>query len=109
MTPLQTSSDPEVADWEKPLGAACFTRRLGSAWSGGVLGADWDRRPERRLSGADWDRRPSGRRSPSGQANGVPTRRFPPAESRKKQNTGGLESPPSNRNTPLAAYTANFS
>ena len=30
MTPLQTSSDPEVADWEKPLGAACFTRRLGS-------------------------------------------------------------------------------
>ncbi len=31
MTPLQTSSDPEVADWEKPLGAACFTRRLGGA------------------------------------------------------------------------------
>ena len=28
MTPLQTSSDPEVADWEKPLGAACFTRRI---------------------------------------------------------------------------------
>ncbi len=26
MTPLQTSSDPEVADWEKPLGPACFTR-----------------------------------------------------------------------------------
>ena len=80
MTPLQTSSDPEVADWEKPLGAACFTRRLespsGAAASGAasssaptgigvrsgvVLGADWDRRPERRLSGADWDRRPSGR------------------------------------------------
>ncbi len=39
MTPLQTSSDPEVADWEKPLGAACFTR----PWSGGVPGADWER------------------------------------------------------------------
>ena len=50
MTPLQTSSDPEVADWEKPLGAACFTRRLGSAWSGVVLGADWDRRPSGRRS-----------------------------------------------------------
>ena len=38
MTPLQTSSDPEVADWEKPLGAACFTRRLGPA-SGAASGA----------------------------------------------------------------------
>ena len=104
MTPLQTSSDPEVADWEKPLGAACFTRRLGSAWSGGVLGADWDRRPERRLSGADWDRRPSGRRSPRGQANGVPTRRFPPAESRKKEHGGTGKSPLQPQHAPGRIY-----
>ena len=61
MTPLQTSSDPEVADWEKPLGAASFRRRLGPAsgaasWSGVVLGADWDRRPSgRRSQGGQWE------------------------------------------------------
>ena len=60
MTPLQTSSDPEVADWEKPLGAACFTRRLGTAWSGVVLGADWEWRPSGRLPAGDRDVAPPG-------------------------------------------------
>ena len=67
MTPLQTSSDPEVADWEKPLGGV-FQAPTGT----GIRSGDVERRrPRRRLGpaswsgvvpGAGWDRRPSGRR-----------------------------------------------
>ena len=49
-----------------PLNGATVRRPLlghyrTGGWSGDFLVADWDRRPERRVSRADWDRRPSGR------------------------------------------------
>ena len=45
-----------------PSADHCLGTTEPGGWSGDFLVADWDRRPERRLSGADWDRRPSGRR-----------------------------------------------
>ena len=45
-----------------PSAGHCLGTTGPGGWSGDFLVADWDRRPERRLSGADWDRRPSGRR-----------------------------------------------
>ncbi len=45
-----------------PSAGHCLGTTEAGGWSGDFLVADWDRRPERRLSGADWDRRPSGRR-----------------------------------------------
>ena len=50
MTPLQTSSDPEVADWEKPLGASVSR----GAASFRPLGPPERRRPRRRLGPASF-------------------------------------------------------
>ena len=74
---LSISGARRVAAVERLVGAtlvvALFRTALPSAghclgttgpggWSGDFLVADWDRRPERRVSRAGWDRRPSGRR-----------------------------------------------
>ena len=45
-----------------PSAGQCLGTTGPGGWSGDFLVADWDRRPERRVSRADWDRRPSGRR-----------------------------------------------
>ena len=47
----------------EPLSAGhCLGTTEPGGWSGDFPVADWDRRPERRVSRAGWDRRPSGRR-----------------------------------------------
>ena len=72
MTPLQTSSDPEVLGKASP----CFThrdRRPDTDWSGDFLVADWDRRPSGRRN---WQR---GARLSRGamRPRGAPTRACP--------------------------------
>ena len=62
--------------------------------STGVLpGADWEGRPERRVSRADWDRRLLGAVPRGAGGTVVPTLRFPLAESHNNKDDGGTGNP----------------